>query len=116
MTLEHADTIRRRFAEGCKWREVYHRNCQRTLRIEYHLAARTVAAVGRGEPTNLDPETEAEIRRRLAIAAHALPRWKRDGRQRIQQEHGMSGDTLNKILDDDQGVMSVTHRFLTGRL
>ena len=114
MTLEHSETIRRRYKRGMKWREVYHANCGEMLRQEHGLSPNSMYRIRRGENTQRGAEFCDEARRRLAVADDAYQRWQQDSVSTLKAEYRMSTDTLNKIIDSGTEIMDITKQFLRG--
>lgn len=116
MTLEKSSEIYLRYKNGLHWRGIYYANTGGALQEELGCCRETIAAARDGRPTRLGPETEAMIRRRLAIAEAAYQKWLPDSIKALTAEYRMSGDTLCKIIDREQDIMTITKNFLTGRL
>ena len=116
MTLEHTDTIVRRYRNGAKWRLVFQDNSLTTMAKEYGRRAAIIKEIATGQRLGEDPEFAAIVKLRYQKALDAEPRWRRDSIAALKREYHMSTDTLMKMVEQDQGVMSITKQFLTGRL
>ena len=115
MTMEHAETIVRRYKNGQKWRHEYEKNTLTVMRQEYKRRSATIQAIAAGHaPEDEDPEFVAEVQRRHQMALEAEVKWRKDSIAALKREYRMSTDTLMKMVEQDQDIMSITKRFLTG--
>lgn len=116
MTVEHAATIVRRYKEGLKWHKQYEENTIAAIRRDYQRRLSTIRDIAEGRAEDKDPEVTADIRHRHQLALEAEPRWRQDSIAQLKREYRMSTDTLMKMIEQDQDILSVTKKFLTGKL
>jgi hypothetical protein len=118
MTVEHAAAIVRRYKEGRKWHRQYEENTFTAICKDYQRRLSTIRDIAEGRREDEDPEVTADIRHRHQLALEAEPRWRQDSIAQLKREYRMSTDTLMKMVDQaqDQDILSVTKKFLTGKL